>query len=46
MVVVVVVVVVLVVIVVLVGGHLPSPGMQSVAPRHALPFLLLGVSTT
>ena len=39
------VVVVLVVFVVLVVGHLSSPGMQSVAPTHALPFLLLGVAT-
>jgi len=39
------VVVVLVVLVVLVDGHSSSPGMQSVAPTHDLPSLLLGVAT-
>ena len=38
------VVVVLVVLVVLVVGHSSSPGMQSVAPTHDLPSLLLGVA--
>jgi len=34
---------IVVVVVLVVTGQAPSPGLQSVAPRHALPFATAGV---